>query len=77
MTCTPVMAPRDLNLGAPETPWLQTKQLDKKDATPKLKAGGIVIQKAKAQFQQVGGVPIKKRIAPSDNKAKHDYTFLP
>lgn len=73
------MGPRDLKNGAPETPWLQSNKLIKRDATPKLKAGGIIIQKAKLETHNMmnGAVPIKKRIAPNDNKSKHDYTFLP
>lgn len=45
VTCTPVMAKRNLNPGVPETPFMTKNTIDKKDATPIIK-GGIVIQKA-------------------------------
>ena len=45
VSCTPVMAKRDLNPGVPETPFMSKNTLDQKDATPIIK-GGIVIQKA-------------------------------
>ena len=42
VTCTPVMAKRNLNPGVPETPFLTKNTLDRQNATPLMK-GGIVI----------------------------------
>jgi hypothetical protein len=43
VTCTPVMAKRNLNPHVPETPFLTKNTLDKHNATPLFKGGGIVI----------------------------------
>ena len=62
VTCTPVMAPRDLKRGVPETPWLKSNKIDPRNATPVMK-GAITIQKANLDtknFVHIGGVPIKK-----------------
>ena len=42
VTCTPIMAKRNINPGVPETPFLTRNNLDKITATP-LYRGGIVI----------------------------------
>lgn len=69
VTCTPVMAPRDLKGGVPETPWLKSNKLDPTNATPVMK-GAIMIRKAhmdKENYQNCGGVAIKR---PEPAKAK-------
>jgi len=49
VSCTPVMAKRNLHPDVPETPFLQFSQrLDRNNATP-LAKGGIHIQKSQAK----------------------------
>lgn len=76
VTCTPVMAKRDLHQGVPQSPFLQSNTIDKKDATPLLKGGGIIIQKpGQTDLKIKGGVLIRAPVA--NTKQQDKFGFFP